>query len=74
MPLIIDPGLYLSTKKDVFWVSPKRTLPTSFKLFTGKCSYSYPNISLDFKHLMVCDFLNHVEELEKLMSLYLNSV
>ena len=45
MPLIIDPGLYLSTKKDVFWVSPKRTLPTSFKLFTGKFCYSlYPNV------------------------------
>lgn len=35
MPLIIDPGLYMSTKSDVFWVTPKRTLPTAFKLFTG---------------------------------------
>ncbi|MED6125046.1 hypothetical protein PIB30_064741 [Stylosanthes scabra] len=35
MPLIVDPGLYMSTKKDVFWVGPKRTLPTAFKLFTG---------------------------------------
>ncbi|KAM3249299.1 beta-glucuronosyltransferase GlcAT14B [Capsicum annuum] len=35
MPLIIDPGLYQSTKSDIFWVAPRRTLPTAFKLFTG---------------------------------------
>uniref|UniRef100_A0A5B7B500 Putative xylosyltransferase 2 n=1 Tax=Davidia involucrata TaxID=16924 RepID=A0A5B7B500_DAVIN len=35
MPLIIDPGLYQSTKSDIFWVTPRRTLPTAFKLFTG---------------------------------------
>ncbi|XP_057531210.1 beta-glucuronosyltransferase GlcAT14B-like [Amaranthus tricolor] len=35
MPLMIDPGLYSSTKSDIFWVQPKRSLPTSFKLFTG---------------------------------------
>uniref|UniRef100_A0A7N0REC3 Uncharacterized protein n=1 Tax=Kalanchoe fedtschenkoi TaxID=63787 RepID=A0A7N0REC3_KALFE len=35
MPLIVDPGLYLSQKSDIFPVSPKRSLPTAFKLFTG---------------------------------------
>ncbi|KAF5728304.1 putative acetylglucosaminyltransferase [Tripterygium wilfordii] len=35
MPLIIDPGLYSSKKTDIFWAMPRRTLPTSFKLFTG---------------------------------------
>ncbi|KAK4487211.1 hypothetical protein RD792_006531 [Penstemon davidsonii] len=35
MPLIIDPGLYQTTKSDVIWVAPKRNLPTAFKLFTG---------------------------------------
>ncbi|KAL3821198.1 hypothetical protein ACJIZ3_007103 [Penstemon smallii] len=35
MPLIIDPGLYQTTKSDIFWVAPKRNLPTAFKLFTG---------------------------------------
>ncbi|XP_010537013.1 PREDICTED: beta-glucuronosyltransferase GlcAT14A [Tarenaya hassleriana] len=34
-PLIIDPGLYLRTKSNVFWVQPRRDLPTAFKLFTG---------------------------------------
>ncbi|CAM8988648.1 unnamed protein product [Rhodiola kirilowii] len=35
MPLIVDPGLYLSEKSDIFPVNPKRSLPTAFKLFTG---------------------------------------
>ncbi|XVF18830.1 hypothetical protein REPUB_Repub11eG0056800 [Reevesia pubescens] len=35
MPLIIDPGLYMSTKSDVFFATPRRALPTAFKLFTG---------------------------------------
>ncbi|KAI4321869.1 hypothetical protein MLD38_035200 [Melastoma candidum] len=35
MPLIVDPGLYMSKKSDIFWVSPRRALPTAFKLFTG---------------------------------------
>ncbi|XP_057960153.1 beta-glucuronosyltransferase GlcAT14B-like [Malania oleifera] len=35
MPLMVDPGLYMSTKSDIFWVTPRRTLPTAFKLFTG---------------------------------------
>lgn len=35
MPLMVDPGLYKSTKSDIFWVTPRRALPTAFKLFTG---------------------------------------
>ncbi|GKC07822.1 beta-glucuronosyltransferase GlcAT14A-like protein [Tanacetum coccineum] len=35
MPLMVDPGLYQSTKSDILWVQPGRPLPTSFKLFTG---------------------------------------
>nr|DAD22868.1 TPA_asm: hypothetical protein HUJ06_024331 [Nelumbo nucifera] len=34
-PLIVDPGLYLSTKSDIFWVTQRRQVPTAFKLFTG---------------------------------------
>ncbi|KAI3838719.1 hypothetical protein MKX03_035558 [Papaver bracteatum] len=32
--VIIDPGLYSLQKSDVFWVSEKKSLPTTFKLFT----------------------------------------
>ncbi|XAR68329.1 hypothetical protein NMG60_11003418 [Bertholletia excelsa] len=35
MPLIVDPGLYRSTKQSIFWETPRRSLPTAFKLFTG---------------------------------------
>ncbi|CAI0378418.1 unnamed protein product [Linum tenue] len=35
MPLIVDPGLYSTTKEDIFGANPKRPLPTAFKLFTG---------------------------------------
>ncbi|PKA63383.1 hypothetical protein AXF42_Ash005278 [Apostasia shenzhenica] len=34
-PMIVDPGLYKTTKSRVFWVWPKRELPSAFKLFTG---------------------------------------
>lgn len=34
-PIIIDPGLYLTKKTDVFWVTQRRSVPTAFKLFTG---------------------------------------
>lgn len=34
-PVIIDPGLYSLKKTDVFWVTQKRSLPTTYKLFTG---------------------------------------
>ncbi|CAH9099962.1 unnamed protein product [Cuscuta europaea] len=35
MPLIIDPGLYQNTKSDIFPATPRRDLPTAFRLFTG---------------------------------------
>ncbi|CAM8983077.1 unnamed protein product [Rhodiola kirilowii] len=35
MPLVVDPGLYLSKKSDIYPVNPTRSLPTAFKLFTG---------------------------------------
>ncbi|KAF7845511.1 beta-glucuronosyltransferase GlcAT14C-like [Senna tora] len=34
-PIIIDPGLYNSKKSGVFWAKEKRSVPSSFKLFTG---------------------------------------
>ncbi|KAK7817714.1 beta-glucuronosyltransferase glcat14b [Quercus suber] len=30
-----DPGLYMTKKADVFWVTQRRSVPTAFKLFTG---------------------------------------
>ncbi|KAL7128927.1 hypothetical protein ABFS83_13G027700 [Erythranthe nasuta] len=34
-PIIVDPGLYLSKKSDISWTTQRRSIPTSFKLFTG---------------------------------------
>ncbi|KAL1362967.1 hypothetical protein HN51_011173 [Arachis hypogaea] len=34
-PIIYDPALYLSRKSDLAWTTQRRTLPTSFSLFTG---------------------------------------
>lgn len=34
-PIIIDPGLYLSKKTDIFWASQRRAVPNAFKLFLG---------------------------------------
>lgn len=34
-PLIIDPALYQLKKSGVFWAKEKRSMPASFKLFTG---------------------------------------
>ncbi|KAG7011954.1 Beta-glucuronosyltransferase GlcAT14A [Cucurbita argyrosperma subsp. argyrosperma] len=34
-PIIVDPGLYLSRKSELSWTTQRRSLPTSFKLFTG---------------------------------------
>lgn len=34
-PLIVDPGLYMLKKADVFFMSQRRSVPTAFKLFTG---------------------------------------
>ncbi|KAK6919517.1 Glycosyl transferase, family 14 [Dillenia turbinata] len=34
-PIIVDPGLYLSKKSDLALTSQRRSLPTTFKLFTG---------------------------------------
>lgn len=34
-PIIVDPGLYLSKKSGIFWTTQRRSVPTSFVLFTG---------------------------------------
>lgn len=44
-PIIVDPGLYLSKKFDVFTTTERRELPTTFKLYTGKLFYIYYSFS-----------------------------
>lgn len=47
-PIIIDPGLYMSKKSDVFWVTQKRGVPTSFKLFTGSAWMALSRVFIEF--------------------------
>ncbi|CAA6671509.1 unnamed protein product [Spirodela intermedia] len=47
-PMIVDPGLYMSRKSSVFWVSQKRDLPTAFKLFTGSAWMALSREFVDF--------------------------
>lgn len=37
-PIIIDTGLYLTEKSDIFYATQKRELPTAYQLFTGSSS------------------------------------
>ncbi|OWM67935.1 hypothetical protein CDL15_Pgr010873 [Punica granatum] len=34
-PIIVDPGLYLADKTEMFYASQKRDLPNAYRLFTG---------------------------------------
>ncbi|KAJ6763789.1 GLYCOSYLTRANSFERASE [Salix purpurea] len=49
-PIIVDPGLYLSKKSDLYLTTQRRSLPTSFKLFTEhyfhSISHTLPSPSL----------------------------
>ncbi|OEL33459.1 Beta-glucuronosyltransferase GlcAT14A [Dichanthelium oligosanthes] len=37
-PIIVDPGLYVSSRNDIFYATQKRDLPNAYKLFTGSSS------------------------------------
>ncbi|XP_057983699.1 beta-glucuronosyltransferase GlcAT14B [Malania oleifera] len=47
-PVIIDPGLYMTKKADVFWVTQRRSVPTAFKLFTGSAWMMLSRPFIDF--------------------------
>ncbi|GER29425.1 Core-2/I-branching beta-1,6-N-acetylglucosaminyltransferase family protein [Striga asiatica] len=47
-PVIIDPGLYMTKKTDVFWISQRRSVPTAFKLFTGSAWMALSRSFIDY--------------------------
>ncbi|KAI3462965.1 hypothetical protein Pfo_019628 [Paulownia fortunei] len=47
-PVIIDPGLYMTQKADVFWITQRRSVPTAFKLFTGSAWMALSRPFIDF--------------------------
>ncbi|KAL8266340.1 hypothetical protein R6Q59_003684 [Mikania micrantha] len=47
-PVIVDPGLYMTKKADVFWITQRRSVPTAFKLFTGSAWMVLSRPFIDF--------------------------
>ncbi|GMP30453.1 hypothetical protein CsSME_00005114 [Camellia sinensis var. sinensis] len=47
-PIIIDPGLYMTNKADVFWITQRRSVPSAFKLFTGSAWMALSRQFVDF--------------------------
>ncbi|KZV51790.1 xylosyltransferase 2 [Dorcoceras hygrometricum] len=47
-PIIIDPGLYHSKRSGVFWAKERRSIPASFKLFTGSSNVILTRPFLEF--------------------------
>ncbi|KAI3503374.1 hypothetical protein L1887_31815 [Cichorium endivia] len=47
-PVIVDPGLYMTKKTDVFWITQRRSVPTAFKLFTGSAWMVLSRPFIDF--------------------------
>ncbi|XP_076954227.1 beta-glucuronosyltransferase GlcAT14B-like [Bidens hawaiensis] len=47
-PVIVDPGLYMTEKSDVFWITQRRSVPTAFKLFTGSAWMVLSRSFIDF--------------------------
>ncbi|KAJ8546086.1 hypothetical protein K7X08_018669 [Anisodus acutangulus] len=47
-PIIVDPGLYVTKKADVFWITQRRSVPTAFKLFTGSAWMVLSRPFIDF--------------------------
>ncbi|RWR96076.1 beta-glucuronosyltransferase GlcAT14A [Cinnamomum micranthum f. kanehirae] len=48
-PIIVDPGLYLSARSDVFYATQKRELPNAYRIFTGS-----PSVVLSRKFVEFC--------------------
>uniref|UniRef100_K7MW09 BGGP Beta-1-3-galactosyl-O-glycosyl-glycoprotein n=1 Tax=Glycine max TaxID=3847 RepID=K7MW09_SOYBN len=47
-PIIVDPGLYMNKKQDVFWITQRRSRPTAFKLFTGSAWMALSKSFIDY--------------------------
>ncbi|XP_022858805.1 beta-glucuronosyltransferase GlcAT14B-like [Olea europaea var. sylvestris] len=47
-PIIIDPGLYMTKKSDVFWITQRRSVPSAFKLFTGSAWMALSRPFIDY--------------------------
>ncbi|KAL4190726.1 hypothetical protein AMTRI_Chr07g77120 [Amborella trichopoda] len=47
-PVIVDPGLYLSSGSDIFYATQKRPMPNAYKIFTGSASIMLSRKFIEF--------------------------
>ncbi|XWS22812.1 hypothetical protein CRYUN_Cryun29cG0068100 [Craigia yunnanensis] len=66
-PIVVDPGLYLARKTQIFRATEKRTMPVAFKIFTGS-----PWIVLSRSFLEFCLF--GWDNLPRTLLMYFNNV
>ncbi|XP_022634330.1 beta-glucuronosyltransferase GlcAT14B isoform X2 [Vigna radiata var. radiata] len=59
-PIIIDPALYLSKKSDLALTTQRRTLPTSFKLFTEGYFHTVICNTEEFRHTAISHDLHYI--------------
>ncbi|TQD78214.1 hypothetical protein C1H46_036240 [Malus baccata] len=65
-PIIVDPGLYLSEKTDMFYATQKRVLPNAYRLFTGS---SFTILSRNFIEFCVVG----IENLPRTLLMYFSN-
>ncbi|BBN02772.1 beta-glucuronosyltransferase [Marchantia polymorpha subsp. ruderalis] len=47
-PIIVDPGLYMNKKSDIFWATQRRPVPTAFRLFTGSAWFALTRAFMEY--------------------------
>ncbi|CAM6125936.1 unnamed protein product [Calypogeia fissa] len=47
-PIIIDPGLYMNKKTDIFWATQRRPVPSAFQLFTGSAWFALTKAFMEY--------------------------
>ncbi|KAL8249777.1 hypothetical protein R6Q59_006645 [Mikania micrantha] len=67
LPIVVDPGLYLARRTQIFRATEKRPLPNAFKVFTGS-----PWVILSRSFLEYCIFA--WDNLPRTLLMYVNNV
>ncbi|KAJ7549165.1 hypothetical protein O6H91_07G043200 [Diphasiastrum complanatum] len=47
-PIVVDPGLYMPKKSELFWANQRRAVPNSFRLFTGSAWVTLTRSFIEF--------------------------
>ncbi|CAI0404007.1 unnamed protein product [Linum tenue] len=66
-PIVVDPGIYLARRTQIFYATEKRTLPDAFKIFTGS-----PWVILSRSFMEYC--ILGWDSLPRVLLMYFNNV